>query len=162
MPRRTSLFAAAVLLATIAPGCGSSDAACGPIVHDTLDPGSGTHVLPGSPTPSYLVNPPTSGPHQPGPVIDGPVREPIAPQLQVGVLEEGRVLIQYDDVSSVDRDRLEALNSDKVLVAPASALPDGVRVAATAWVTHQHCSAVDIDTLEKFATSFSGKGPGGH
>jgi hypothetical protein len=131
-------------------------------VHDALDPGSGVHVLPGAPTPSYLVDPPTSGPHQPGPNIPGPERAPIAPQLQVGELEEGRVLIQYRGLPDADVKRLESLNSDEVLVAPATALPDHTKVAASAWVTHQYCTAVDVGALETFAKHFAGKGPGGH
>ncbi len=163
MERFASLLVVALLTVVGAAGCGSSnDRACGPVVHDPLDPGSGVHVLPGAPTPSYLVNPPTSGAHQPGPSIDGPVRTPIAPQLQVGVLEEGRVLIQYEGVSDADVAKLEALDSDQVLVAPASSLPGDTVVSATAWVTHQNCRAVDIDTLETFARHFAGKGPGGH
>jgi len=161
--RRPASLLAAALLVVCASGCGSSnDRACGPVVHDPLDPGSGVHVLPGAPTPSYLVDPPTSGAHQPGPSIDGPVRAPIAPQLQVGVLEEGRVLIQYHGVSDADVAKLEALDSDQVLVAPASSLPKGTEVAATAWVTHQYCRAVDVGELETFVSHFAGKGPGGH
>lgn len=162
MTRHLSLLVAATLLTVCAPGCGSSHSACGPVVHDALDVSSGVHILPGAPTPSYLVDPPTSGAHQPGPNIPGPVREPIAEQVQIGVLEEGRVIVQYTDLEQADVKRLEALNSDDVLVAPAASLPDDTKVAATAWVTHQNCSAVDIDALETFAKHFAGKGPGGH
>lgn len=154
------LLAISVVTSTAVPACGTTDAACGPVVHDALDPGSGTHVLPGTPTPSYLTDPPTSGAHQPGPQIDGPLADPLAPQLQVGVLEEGRVMIQYADVSSAEIARLAKLNSADVLVAPAERLPNGTKVVATAWVTHQACSAVDIATLEEFATRQAGRGPG--
>ncbi|MBS1849243.1 MAG: hypothetical protein JST73_13290, partial [Actinobacteria bacterium] len=98
MRTRVPAIVLAALVTCGLSACGSSTgaASCGPIVHDRLDPGSGTHVLPGSPTPTYIMNPPTSGAHQPGPKITGPVSEPIAAPLQVGVLEEGRVLIQYE------------------------------------------------------------------
>ncbi|HET8929197.1 MAG TPA: DUF3105 domain-containing protein [Acidimicrobiales bacterium] len=162
MTRRLSLFVAASLLTICAPGCGAAEGVCGPVVHDALDVSSGVHILPGAPTPSYLVDPPTSGAHQPGPNIPGPSREPIAKQLQIGVLEEGRVLIQYSDLEQADVKRLEALDSDDVLVAPAASLPGDTRVAATAWVTHQNCTAVDIDALVAFSEHFAGKGPGGH
>lgn len=152
-------FAALGLLTVPACGSKASQAKCGPIVHDKLDPGSGTHVLPGSPTPSYIVNPPTSGAHQPGPRITGPVDEPIAPSLQVGVLEEGRILIQYKGVSDEDVKTLEALNSDQVVVAPASMLDGDATVVATAWLTHQSCTGVDTETLKEFVAQRAGKGP---
>lgn len=162
MGRRSSLLITALMLVIATPGCGSGDRVCGPVARDALDPGSGVHVLPGAPTPSYLVDPPTSGAHQPGPSITGPLREPIAPQVQVGMLEQGRVVIQYVDLSRADVRRLEALNSADVLVAPAGSLPGDTRVAATAWTVHQHCSGLDTAALDDFVERFAGTGPGGH
>ncbi len=156
-------LAASVVLAVSATACGSSsNEACGPIVHDALDPASATHVLPGAPTPSYAVNPPTSGAHQPGPRITGPVHKPIAPQIQVGILEEGRVLVQYHDISDADVQALEKLDSDRAVVAPATDLPGDSHVVATAWVTHQSCTQVDVDAMKKFIAARAGKGPAQH
>ena len=62
---------------------------------DPLDPGSLQHVLPGSPPPSYLTDPPTSGPHQSGRLTGGVLDEPVPAPVQVGALEAGQVLIQY-------------------------------------------------------------------
>lgn len=161
--RRVALSAVAIVLTLAAPGCGSSSSnVCGPVVNDPLDPGSGIHVLPGAPTPTYVTDPPSSGAHQPAPQIEGPAAEPIAPQLQVGVLEAGRVLIQYTDLNDADIAALEALNSPDVLVAPADELPDDTRVAATAWTKHQFCTAVDDDVLDKFISHYAGKDTGQH
>ena len=161
--RRVALAAAAILLGVVAPGCGSSSSsACGPVVNDQLDPGSGIHVLPGAPAPSYIVDPPTSGAHQPVPQIEGPATEPIAPQLQVGMLEAGRVMIQYSDITDTEIAELEALNSTDVLVAPGKNLPGDTKVAATAWTKHQNCTAVDIDVLDKFIDHFAGIDSGQH
>lgn len=157
--RRSSILLVTVALGLCAPGCGGAQATCGPVVHDALDPASGTHVLPGAPTPSYAALPPTSGAHQPGPTIEGPVHEPISPPLQVGVLEEGRVLIQYQGISDTDVKRLEALNSPTVVVAPAASLSDGHKVVATAWVTRQACSGLDIEAMQHFAKQHAGHGP---
>lgn len=157
--RRSSILLTSLALGLCAPGCGGAQADCGPVVHDALDPASGTHVLPGAPTPSYAALPPTSGAHQPGPTIKGPVHEPISPPLQVGVLEEGRVLIQYHGISDTEVKRLEALNSPTVVVAPAAILSDGHKVVATAWVTRQSCSRVDIEAMQHFAEQHAGHGP---
>ncbi len=161
--RLLGMLAVALLAVVGVTGCGSSSSnACGPVANDQLDPGSGIHVLPGAPTPSYLMDPPTSGTHQPAPQIEGPATEPIAPQIQVGVLEAGRVLIQYTDLTDDEIAELEALNSDDVLVAPAAELPDDTRVAATAWTKHQFCTAVDTEVLDKFIGHFAGAETGQH
>ncbi len=162
MSRRVILVGLGVLIAALVPGCGETSDACGPVVHDPLDPASAVHVLPGAPPPSYQTDPPTSGAHQPGPAVPGPATEPVPLQVQVGQLEAGRVLIQYHDLGADEVDQLEALDSDEVLVAPAESLPGDTRVAATAWVTHQHCTGVDVEALERFIDHFSGGGPGGH
>lgn len=155
-----NLLTGCLVLAGI-PACGSSpQRACGPITRDALDPGSLTHVLPGAPPPSYLTDPPTSGAHQPTPMIHGVQRRPIAPQIQVGILEEGRVLVQYHGVSTKDVARLRTLSSHEVVVAPAASLPGNTRVVATAWVTRQECSAVDLGQLRHFVDTRARSGPG--
>lgn len=155
----TLVLAGLVIAATAS--CGSSaKQACGPVTHDPLDPGSGTHILPGAPTPSYLVDPPTSGAHQPTPPVEGVRHTPIAHQIQVGILEEGRVLIQYHGLSQTDTSAVQRLVSKQVVVAPARELPGNSHVVATSWVTHQSCTAVDAKTLKRFIATRAGKGPG--
>lgn len=160
--RHTVTFAAIAALLVVSCGsCSSSGGgACGPITRDALDPSSLTHVLPGAPTPSYLTDPPTSGAHQPTPAVEGFQKRPLAPQIQVGILEEGRILVQFHGLDQGDVDELRGLVSSKVVVAPASSLPGDAHVVATSWVTRQVCTAVDVGQLRHFVEARSGKGPG--
>ena len=142
-------------------GDGGTSDGCGPVQREPLDPRS-VHVLPGADAPSYRTDPPTSGPHLPSPATE-PVRDaPLAPPIQVGILEEGGVVVQHAGLSPEDRARVEDLAGDGVVVAPADELPDGAAVVATAWVTKQTCEVVDVDVLRTFATENQGNGPGDH
>lgn len=138
-------------------GTGGASEGCGPDRRESLDSNLG-HVLPGAPEPRYLTDPPTSGPHQPGPPIAGVVDEPIAPPLQVGLLEEGSVLIQHRDLDAAAERELDALASDTVVVAPDPDLGDPI--VATAWVHKLTCSTVDTDALQQFIDDRVGGGPG--
>lgn len=153
---------AALLVATAAVGCGGDgDAACEPVRREPLD-GRAVHILPGAEAPEYLTDPPTSGPHLPAPPGD-PVRtEPIDPAVQVGLLEEGTVLIQHHGLTDEDRAAVEDLAGEGVVVAPAPTLPDDAAVIATAWVTKQVCRGVDVEVLRGFADDQAEAGPGGH
>jgi hypothetical protein len=82
--------------------------------------------------------------------------------VQVGLLEEGNVLLQHVGLSEAERADVEALAGDGVIVAPAEELPEGAAVVATAWVTKQVCTGVDVDALEAFATDHADAAPGGH
>jgi hypothetical protein len=119
------------------------------------------HVLPGQPEPRYLSEPPTSGPHAPvaevAPVYDAPVARP----TQVGILETGRVLIQYQGGLPADQiDRLRSLAGGHIVVAPASELDRPV--VASAWLRLLRCDAVDEEALRDFVGDRAGKGPDGH
>lgn len=157
-------MAALALALAVAVGCGSdggASAGCGPVQREPLDPRS-VHVLPGADAPDYRTDPPTSGPHLPSPATERVRQEPLAPPIQVGILEEGGVVIQHADLSPEDRSAVEELAGDAVVVAPAPDLPGGAAVVATAWVTKQTCEAVDVDALRSFATDNQGNGPGDH
>ena len=162
--RRGAIAVATALLAGLLAGCGgggSSDAGgCDPVRTEPLDRQYLVHVLPGAPDPAYRTDPPTSGPHQPTPPVEGVVTKPLSRPVQVGLLEEGRVLLQYQGLSSEDRARLEDLAGDMVVVAPNPDLPAGPEVVATAWVTKQTCERLDVDALAEFAEDQVGKGPG--
>ena len=158
-PPALATLAALVLASSVSCGA-SGGGACGPITRDALDPSSLTHVLPGAPAPSYLADPPTSGAHQPTPPIQGVQSRPVAPQIQVGILEEGRVLVQYQGLDTTAIAKIRGLVSPKVVVAPATALPGDARVVVTAWVTRQSCTALDLPKLRTFISTRSGKGPG--
>lgn len=141
-------------------GNGGGGAACGPVTREPLDPSYLVHVLPGAVDVDYLSDPPTSGPHQPGPAVEGVLEEPLPAPVQVGVLESGAVLIQHrGDLSSSDRSRLEALAGPDVVVAPSPDLPD--EVVATAWTYKRSCSALDVPALREFIEERAGQGPEG-
>jgi len=142
-------------------GCGSSSAsggACAPAIHEALDPGSIQHVLPGA-EPHYLTDPPTSGAHQPSPPIRSLQTSPLSRPVQVGVLEQGHIVVQYRGIPAADVTALRTLVGPRVVVAPAASLPRGQHVVATAWLYKQVCRAVDLPTLRRFITARAGKGP---
>lgn len=160
--RRAVLVAVAMLLVPLA-GCGGDDGAgaCGPVRREPLDSRS-VHVLPGAEEPEYRTDPPTSGPHLPAPSTAAVRDAPIAAPVQVGLLEEGNVLIQHTGLTDDERADVEALAGEGVIVAPAETLPDGAAVVATAWVTKQVCAAVDPAALTAFAADHVDRGPGQH
>lgn len=143
------------------PGDGSDDAGCGPVRREPLDSRS-VHILPGADEPEYKTDPPTSGPHLPSPSTEDVRDEPIAAPIQVGLLEEGEVLIQHVGLSEPERDEVEALAGDGVIVAPAETLPEGASVVATAWVTKQVCETVDVEALRAFAADHGDRVTGQH
>jgi len=156
------LGATCAAVATVAcAGDGDADAACGPVRREPLDARS-FHVLPGADAPEFRTDPPTSGPHVAAPEPEPVADEPIPPVVQVGILEEGGVLIQHVDLSDADREAVEALAGDGVVVAPAESLPEGAAVIATAWVTKQVCTSVDVGDLGAFAAEHVDRGPDGH
>jgi len=131
---------------------------CGPERREALDPASSVHVLSG-PEPEYRSDPPTSGPHAPGPVLSGVRDEPLARPAQVGDLESGGVLLQFrPGLDPADEAALEALAGEGVAVAPNPDLPSPV--VATAWLTKQECDGVDVDALQAFVDAHVGNGPG--
>ncbi len=162
--RATRLLVTAAVVGALLAGCGDGgggSAACGPVRREPLD-GRSVHVLPGAPAPEYRTDPPTSGPHLPSPSTSDVRDEPIAAPVQVGLLEEGRVLIQHTGLTSADRAAVEEVAGDGVIVAPADSLPDDAAVIATAWVTKQVCEGLDVAALEDFAADHVDRGPGQH
>jgi hypothetical protein len=86
--------------------------------------------------------------------------DPIPKPVQVGLLEDGAVLLQHrPDLAAGQLADLEALASGDVVVAPNPDLPDPV--VATAWLFKRSCSSVDVDALREFVDERRGKGPGG-
>ncbi|MGV3758908.1 MAG: DUF3105 domain-containing protein [Actinomycetota bacterium] len=154
-------IAALLVLAAGGAACGSSDdgdAACGPILREALDSAYLVHVLGTDTDVEYASDPPTSGPHQPSPPADGALDEPLTRPIQVGILERGDVLIQYQpSLPATDVESLVALAGDGVVVAPNPDLDDPV--VATAWVHKRSCDAVDTAALQTFIDERVGQGP---
>lgn len=158
-PRRPLLVACLVTVLGTACGGGegAADGACGPILRESLDSAYLVHVLGTDTDVEYTSDPPTSGPHQPGPPVDGVVEEPIARPIQVGILERGDVLIQHDpDVPAAE---LAPLAAAGIVIAPNPDLP--ASVVATAWTYKRTCTSVDLTALEEFIDERLGKGPEG-
>lgn len=158
-----SLACGALLIALVAAGCGGDDGepgACGPITREALDSAYLVHVLGTATAVEYTSDPPTSGPHQPGPPVDGVVDEAITRPIQVGILERGDVLLQHDPgLPAEQRADLESLGGPGVVVAPNPDLP--AVVVATAWTAKRTCDLVDVAALQEFVDERSGKGPEG-
>ena len=154
-------FVLAVLALLLAlPACAGGDsAACTKPAQEQLDPRSTQHLFPGAPEPTYLTDPPTSGPHRLGNHPTGVLDSPIDRPRQVAMLENGAVLLQWKGLSSVDEAALGRLAGGLVTVAPSPGLRrDGV--VATAWTWKQTCSRVDTDALRRFIEVHGGHGSG--
>lgn len=154
-----ALLLLAVAVAVIAFGGrdgSTSSASCGEVISEQIDPQSAVHLLPSSPEPPYLTDPPTSGPHVMGPAIQGAQDQPLSRPIQAGILERGAVLVQYSPtLSSADVAALVGLSGPEVVVAP-NPVVDGV--VATAWGKRLTCTSVDIAPIERFSSTYSGSG----
>lgn len=159
---RWCLASLALALAGIT-ACGGgdgTDAACGAITREALDPSFLVHVLGDDEGLEYTSDPPTSGPHQPSPPVEGVVDEPLSRPVQVGILERGDVLLQHDpDLDAASVAALEELAGAHVVVAPNPDLPDPV--VGTAWLYKRSCQAVDEAALQELVDERVGKGPDG-
>jgi hypothetical protein len=152
--------AVALLLATGCGDGGDDSSACGPITREALDSAYLVHVVGSGTDVEYGSDPPTSGPHQAGPTVEGVVDDAIPRPVQVGILEGGSVLLQHDpELPAGDLADLEALGGPGVVVAPNPDLP--APVVATAWTYKRTCDAVDVAALQEFVEQRSGKGPDG-
>ncbi len=158
--RRPSMRLLALLLVGSACGEDRDAAGCGPVTREDLDPAYLVHVLGDDDGVEYTSDPPTSGPHQPGPPVEGVSDAPIARPVQVGILERGDVLIQHrTDLDADALASLEDLAGGRVVVAPSPDLTDPV--VATAWLFKRTCQTVDVTELRRFADERAGQGPDG-
>jgi len=159
-PRRRRVRAGwgALLLASACTGHGGADGGCGPVTREALDPAYLVHVLGTDDGLEYTSDPPTSGPHQATPPVEGVVDAPVPRPVQVGILERGDVLLQHDPaLPAAERAALEALAGEGVVVAPNPDLPSPV--VATAWLFKRTCDEVEVSALEDFVEERRGKGP---
>ncbi|MDP9070588.1 MAG: DUF3105 domain-containing protein [Actinomycetota bacterium] len=137
------------------PTASTGSAPCGAEVEEPLDPRSTQHLLPGAPEPAYANDPPTSGPHQVARVPSGVQAQPLPRPVQVGLLEEGFVLVQHRDLPDRDTEQLQGLATEMVVVAPLTG--PGPPVVATAWRRRLSCTTVDLAALRAFIAAHRGK-----
>lgn len=146
----------------VVAGCGhrsdaSTAAGCDKVQRQEVQFPS-NHVLPGTPEPRYLSEPPTSGPHLIPPKILGRYEEPLSRPIQVGILESGKLLVQYRDAA--DGPAADALGGADVVVAPNPTLSQPV--VLTAWLRLQRCQRVDADVVDAFRRKVVPAGPSEH
>jgi len=125
-------------------------AACG-APEESIDP-SPLHVV-GDTEVTFELSPPTSGPHRVPAPTAGVYTDSIPEPQQVGALESGLVLVQYDSLldESSRIELMDAVEGPNVVVAPAvRTMDDGAVVAFTAWGVRQMCTAVDTEAAVAF------------
>lgn len=123
------------------------------------------HIPPGSPTPNYETNPPTSGPHVEPPYqqADGAYSEMPGPIDFVHSLEHGRMEIQYSPkLPEKDQLALKGLYDTMygaTLMFPNTTMP--YKVAATTWTNMLVCptykGAITLDAIRAFGKETWGK-----
>ncbi len=129
-----------------------------------------THIPPGSPTPHYKTNPPTSGNHvePPNQQADGAYSEMPEEIDFVHSLEHGRLEVQYSpSLSESDQEALKGLYDSMygaTLFFPNDKMP--YQVAATTWRNLLGCpkykGAITMDAVRDFGKatwSVSGREP---
>lgn len=120
------------------------------------------HIQPNQPHPPYSSNPPTSGWHWDTPQDWGIYTTPQVQEQLVHNLEHGGIVVQYNDLTTLDAQRLTDFvkqDDHHVILAPYPGLPKDVRVAFTAWDHLQTCNGVDASALRSFINAFRDKGP---
>jgi Protein of unknown function (DUF3105) len=111
------------------------------------------HIQPGQSHPPYSSNPPTSGWHWANPQDWGIYTTPQVQEQLVHNLEHGGIVVQYNGLSAVDVQRLTDLvkrDTYHMILAPYPGMPQGVKVAMTAWTHLQTCDGVDENALQSF------------
>jgi len=124
------------------------------------DGGAGRNHVP---NPTYKVDPPAGGDHTAqasGPGIFTADTAPAEGQI-VHAMEHGYVVLWHRP--DLDEQNLNALRDlaqkrqGEVLMVPRPSLD--TQVAATAWHARLRCEALEVDTLERFVTTFVDQGP---
>jgi hypothetical protein len=147
-----------VVAVWLAPRPAATSGACTGDAEEALDPRSAVGLLPNAAEPTYASDPPTSGPHVNAPGITGAVADELPRPVQVGLLQEGKVVVQHRGLADDDRRRLEAMANDSVVVAPRNDLPGPV--VATAWRHRLDCRAVEPAALGQFVFRHAGRAAG--
>ncbi len=139
-----------------APGA----ATCGP-VQSFVSQGQ-THIAPNQAHPPYNSNPPTSGWHWDSPQNAGIYGSPQVQEQLVHDLEHGFIVIQYNNLTAAETQRLvDLVQRDRyhMLLAPYPGMPAEARVTLSAWTKLQYCTGVDEKAIASFISAFRDKGP---
>jgi hypothetical protein len=129
------------------------------------------HIARGQPHPPYNSDPPTSGWHwsdEGAPARAGIHTTPVPDEAQVHNLEHGTIVIQYNNLTDAERDRLIKFISDrylnsrgplsnKILVAPRPTL--NTKYALTAWTWLDKFDTYDEARIADFIEKRVNKGP---
>ena len=144
---------------TTAGAAGSSPSgACTAAVAEALDPTAAIRLLPNAQEPTYATDPPSSGAFVVGATVEPVSSTPLSRPVQVGLLAQGKVLIQYNtSLSAADVTDLEGLAGDDIVVAPNPTMADPI--VATAWRARQICGELDLSALRQFATLRANQAP---
>ena len=136
--------------------------ACGPTTRESLDPAYLVHVLGDADDLEYTSDPPTSGPHQPGPAVTGVVDGAAAPaRCRSGSSSEATSSSSTTPTSTTgQRADLEALADDRVVVAPNPDLPAPGRGDGLALQAHVP-DASTSEPSQDFVDERVGNGPEG-
>ena len=116
----------------------------------------------------YNSDPPTSGAHLPAPSPWGIFNQPLQNELQIHNLEHGGIMIQYDCPQGCSA-AINALapyalkyppsSFTGVILAPRPNLPNGSRIALTAWTHLLLLKTLDQTKIQQFVAAYIGKGP---
>ncbi len=128
-----------------------STGSCAAPVSEPLDPTAAIRLLPNAPEPTYATDPPSSGAFVVGASVGPTPADPLSRPVQVGLLAQGKVLIQYSSaLPPADVADLQGLAGDDIVVAPNPTMASPI--VATAWRTRQVCDQLELSTLRQFAT----------
>ena len=143
--------------ALILSACGSGEAsACGDSEFEALDPKSAIHIISEEGI-TFQSDPPTSGPHASGAIPDGTLEAPIAPSLQVAILERGDIIVHFDP-ELVSADEVATVSRQGVVSIPTEGLDAAVVV--TAWQQRMTCTGWHATEVEAFRANNGGETAG--
>lgn len=137
----------------------------GCVLHLNLPDEGHEHIPPGSPTPDYKTNPPTSGPHVEPPYqqADGAYDETPEEIDYVHSLEHGRMEIQYAP-ELAEKEQLSLIGLYDTMYGATLLFPNGkmpYQVAATTWTNLMGCKTYEgaktLDAIRAFGKATWGK-----
>ena len=122
---------------------------------------SRTHIAQGTPGSGYNSNPPSSGPHWPGPAKNGFYETALADQQLIHNLEHGYIWIAYKpDVGDEVKNKLKEIAQKedwKVVVVPREA--NDTKIALVAWGRVLKMEDPDYEKIEDFIRTYRNRGP---